>query len=207
MTLTPIDNSPHHIAPPTKLVTTVGVLAAVWCAIFAAISVWFEVTDKFATGPHAAEAEAISVMNWYVAVLKLLGVAVAVLAVTQPPKFLQPKAVGTLLWAAFSTVVIYVAGSLTQAAVMLTGVAGDAERLDLASGGMCSPFSSRPRDSESSRSHTPGAPAWESAKSCWAYAGDRLCWAASSSSSPRCSERPGCFPAERCATVHCANSA
>ncbi|WP_327149887.1 hypothetical protein [Nocardia sp. NBC_01329] len=135
MTLTPIDNSPHHIAPPTKLVTTVGVLAAVWCAIFAAISVWFEVTDKFATGPHAAEAEAISVMNWYVAVLKLLGVAVAVLAVTQPPKFLQPKAVGTLLWAAFSTVVIYVAGSLTQAAVMLTGVAGDAERLDLASGG------------------------------------------------------------------------
>ncbi|NKY33091.1 hypothetical protein HGA13_08415 [Nocardia speluncae] len=135
MALTPIDNAPQRIAAPTKIVATVGALVAVWCAIFAAISFWFEFTEKFATGPHAANADAISVMNWYVAALKLLGVAVAVLAVTQPPKFLQPKVVGTILWAAFSTVVIYVVGSLTQAAVMLTGVAGDAEHLDLASGG------------------------------------------------------------------------
>ena len=59
-----------------------------WCGVFAAISVWFEVTDRFATGPYAADAAALSVVNWYVFAMKLVGVAAAVLAVTQPPRFL-----------------------------------------------------------------------------------------------------------------------
>jgi hypothetical protein len=113
----------------------VGVLVAVWCGVFAAISVWFEVTDKFASGPYAADADALSVVNWYVAVLKLVGVAAAVLAVMEPPRFLRPNTVGVILWAGFATVTVYVAGSLAQAVAMLTGVAGDADRLDLASVG------------------------------------------------------------------------
>jgi hypothetical protein len=60
-------------------------------------------------------------------------VAAAVLAVTEPPRFLRPSTVGVLLWAAFATVTVYLAGSLGQAVAMLTGVAGDADRLDLAS--------------------------------------------------------------------------
>jgi hypothetical protein len=103
--------------------------------MFAAISVWFGVTDKFASGPHAADADALSVVNWYVAVVKLVGVAAAVLAVIEPPRFVRPSTVGVLLWAAFATVTVYVAGSLVQAVAMLTGVAGDAEHLDLASAG------------------------------------------------------------------------
>ena len=101
--------------------------------MFAAISVWFEVTDKFASGPYAADADALSVVNWYVVVIKLVGVFVALLAVTEPPRFLRPTTVGVILWAGFATVTVYVTGSLAQAAAMLTGVAGDAERLDLAS--------------------------------------------------------------------------
>ena len=116
-------------------ITAVGALVAVWCGVFAAISVWFEVTDKFASGPYAADADALSVVNWYVAVIKLFGVAAAVLAVTEPPRFLRPNTVGVMLWAGFATVTVYVAGSLAQAVAMLTGVAGDAERLDLASAG------------------------------------------------------------------------
>ncbi|MEQ7125759.1 hypothetical protein ABN034_14705 [Actinopolymorpha sp. B11F2] len=110
-----------------------GVLVAVWCAVFAAISIWFELTDKFATGPHAADADALSVVNWYVAVVKLVGVAAAVLALRPPPKHVGPRAVGMVLWAAFSTVTIYVAGSLAQAGAMLAGVAGDGDRLDASS--------------------------------------------------------------------------
>jgi hypothetical protein len=116
-------------------VTTVGALVAVWCTVFAAVSVWFEVTDKFASGPYAADADALSVVNWYVAVVKLVGVAAAVLAVTEPPRFLQPSTVGVILWAGSATLTVYVAGSLVQAAAMLTGVAGDAERIDVASAG------------------------------------------------------------------------
>ncbi len=125
----------RRLEPPSTFVTAVGALVAVWCGVFAAISVWFEVTDKFASGPHAADADALSVVNWYVTVVKLVAVAAAVLAVTEPPRLVQPSIVGVLLWAAFATVTVYVAGSLVQAVAMLTGVAGDAARLDLASAG------------------------------------------------------------------------
>jgi hypothetical protein len=35
-----------------------------------------------------------------------------------------------LLWGAFATLAVYVVGSIIQAVVMLTGVAGDAEQVD-----------------------------------------------------------------------------
>ncbi len=130
-----VEHNRRRTAPPSTFVTAVGALVAVWCGVFAAISVWFEVTGKFASGPHAADADALSVVNWFVVVVKLVGVAAAVLAVIEPPRFLRPNTVGVLLWAAFATVTVYVAGSLVQAVAMLTGVAGDADRIDLASVG------------------------------------------------------------------------
>src|SRR4051794_30605016 len=117
-------------APPGPLIVAIGVLVALWCAGFAAISVWFEVTDHFAVGRYADEATALSVVDWFVTVLKLVGAAVSLLAVSRTPRFLAPRTVGTLLWAAFATVSVYVVGSIIQAVLMLTGAAGDAEQVD-----------------------------------------------------------------------------
>ncbi|MCV2489167.1 hypothetical protein OF117_07305 [Geodermatophilus sp. YIM 151500] len=112
------------------MVVVVGLLVAVWCAGFAAISVWFELTDHFGVGQYADDATAISVVNWFVAVLKVVGAAVALLAVSRSSRFLAPRIVGTLLWAALATLAVYVVGSIAQAVVMLTGVVGDAEQVD-----------------------------------------------------------------------------
>jgi hypothetical protein len=123
------------VAAPSGFVVAVGVLVALWCAGFAAISVWFEFTDYFGVGQYADDAAALSVVNWFVTVLKVGGAAVALLAVSRTPRFLSPRLVGTLLWAAFATLAVYVAGSLVEAVVMLTGVAGDADQVDAASVG------------------------------------------------------------------------
>jgi hypothetical protein len=104
---------------------------ALWCAGFAAISVWFELTDHFGTGRYADDETAISVVNWFVVVLKLAGVVLAVLAVH--PRLVAPRTVGTLLWAACATLTVYVVGSIAQAVVMLAGIAGDADQVDAAS--------------------------------------------------------------------------
>lgn len=109
-------------------VVAVGVLVALWCVGFAAISVWFELTDYFGTGQYAQDTTAISVMNWFVAVLKLVGAAAALLSVYH--RLVAPRIVGTLLWATFATLTVYVTGSLTEAVGMLTGIAGDADRVD-----------------------------------------------------------------------------
>jgi hypothetical protein len=121
---------PRPPTPPGPFVVAVGVLVALWCAGFAAISVWFELTDYFGTGQYANDATALSVVNWFVAALKVVGAAVALLAVSRAPRFLAPRTVGTLLWAAFASLAVYVVGSISQAVVMLTGVAGDAAQVD-----------------------------------------------------------------------------
>lgn len=126
---TDLESARAGLARPSRLVTVVGVLVAAWCAAFAAVNVWFEATDKFATGPHAAEADALSVANWYVFCLKLLGVAAALLAITRQPRRPSPRIVGTVLWGAFATIAIYAVGSIGQAIALASGVTGDAEPL------------------------------------------------------------------------------
>lgn len=121
----------HDVVVPGRALVAVGVLVALWCAGFAAISVWFEVTDHFGTGRYADDKTAISVVNWFVVVLKVGGVALAILAVH--PRLVAPRTVGILLWAAVATLTVYVAGSITQAFVMLAGIAGDAHEIDTGS--------------------------------------------------------------------------
>jgi hypothetical protein len=111
-------------------VVAVGVLVALWCAGFAAINVWFELTDYFGAGRYADEATVLSVAYWSVTVLKLLGAAVALLAVSRTPRFLTPGLIGTSLWVAFGTLTVYVVGSTVQAVVLLNGGAGGAEQID-----------------------------------------------------------------------------
>ena len=118
----------HQAAAPGQGVVAVGFLLALWCAGFAAVSIWFELTDYFDTGRYADDAAALSVVNWFVVVLKLVGVVLAVLAVR--PRLVAPRGVGVLLWAAFATVTVYVIGSIGQAFVMLSGIAGDADDVD-----------------------------------------------------------------------------
>lgn len=119
------------VRPPGPFVVVVGVLVALWCVGFAAISVWLEATQFFATGEYADDAAALSVMNWLVTVIKLVGAAVALLAIRRRP--MAPRLVGTMLWAAFATLSVYVAGSVVQAVVIVAGVAGDREDFDMRS--------------------------------------------------------------------------
>src|SRR3954447_11843706 len=124
---------PPAIAPPSRGVSVVGAMTALWCAGFAAISIWFELTDYFSTGQYAQYTAGFSVVNWVVTAIKVVGVTVALLAIARRPRLLAPNLVGTLLWGAFTTITIYVLGSVMQAALMLTGVAGDADQIDAAS--------------------------------------------------------------------------
>lgn len=111
---------------PGRFVTAVGVLVALWCVAFAAVSVWLELTEHFASGEYADFVAGFSVMNWFVTAIKLAGAVVALLAVVPHPGVLVSRVVGTLLWAGFATLTIYVAGSVLQGVLMMAGVAGDA---------------------------------------------------------------------------------
>lgn len=130
------------LAPPaTPFIKVIGILIALWCAAFAVINIWFESSDYFAQGPHAADAAALSVVNWYVVAVNVLGIAVALLAIRQPRSARTATLVGMTLWAAFATIGIYVVGSLVQIITMLVGIMGDPSKLTLGSVGYVLAFS------------------------------------------------------------------
>ncbi|MFB4318142.1 hypothetical protein [Actinomadura sp. 21ATH] len=123
----------HETRPrPGIVVTVAAALVALACIGFAVVNVVFEMTDRFAEGPYAEHASAISVMNWLVVALKLLGAAVAILSVTQPPRLLSPARLGVLLWGAFTLLSVYVLGSLVQAVGIASGLMGSTDQLTMA---------------------------------------------------------------------------
>ncbi|MBC7279267.1 hypothetical protein [Nocardioides sp.] len=106
-------------------IIAVAVLMALGCLAFAAVNVVFEATDRFAEGRYAEYAAGLSVMNWVVTGLKLLGAAVALLSVSaRPIRFVTPRVMSVLLWGAFATLALDAVGSTAEAGMILAGVSG-----------------------------------------------------------------------------------
>lgn len=107
-------------------------VVAFLCVGFAAVNVYFEMTDHFADGPHAEYVSGLAVMNWLVTGLKVAGAALALLSIAEHPRFLSPALLGVSLWGAFAMLGVYALGSVAQAIGMASGVAGNADQIDLA---------------------------------------------------------------------------
>lgn len=102
------------------------------CIGFAAVNVFYEMTDHFADGPHAESASGIAVMNLLVAGLKVTGAAVALLSIVKRPRFLPPALLGVSLWGAFAMLGVYAVGNVAQAVGMASGLTGTADQIDMA---------------------------------------------------------------------------
>ncbi|HEX6447147.1 MAG TPA: hypothetical protein VF053_18785 [Streptosporangiales bacterium] len=116
-------------APPGRFVTLVGWLLALWCLGFAVVNVVFELTGRFADGPLAAYAPGVTVMDWTVAGLKVLGAVVALLAVARRRMPVSPAALTVLVWGAFALLGVYALGNVVEAVGMATGVAGSPDQI------------------------------------------------------------------------------
>jgi hypothetical protein len=106
---------------------------ALWCLGFAAVNLAFEVTGHFASGAYVHYASGLSVMDWLVAGLKALGAVVALLSVARRPRFVSSAVVTVLVWAALTTLGVYVLGSLAEAVGLGLGLIGGTGRINTAS--------------------------------------------------------------------------
>ncbi len=105
---------------------------AVWCVGFAVVNIVLENTDYLADSEYTDHAAALTVMNWLVVGLKLLGAAVALLSVAKRPPLLPPRLLGVMVWSVFATLAVYVLGGMAQALGMVLGLIGDASQVDRA---------------------------------------------------------------------------
>jgi hypothetical protein len=133
-TKSPHSDGPVSDAPaqrrPGPVVTAVGILMALWCLGFAAVNVTFEITGHFAGGAYGHYASGISVVDWLAAGLKVLGAVVALLSVAQRPRLASSDLVTVLVWAAFTTLGVYVLGAVAEAVGMGLGLIGGASQID-----------------------------------------------------------------------------
>ena len=139
MTAPHADPLARHSDRPGAAVTATGVLVALCLVGFAVVNVVFEATDHFGEGRYADYAAALTVMNWLVVFLKLVGALVAVSSLA-PRRVLPPSALTALLWGGFATLAVYVLGSVAEAIGMALGVTGTADEIDLAGIGYVSFF-------------------------------------------------------------------
>ena len=136
------EHAGNHVAgyalgtrPASPRVRAVAWLVAAWCVGFAAVNVAFETTGQFTEGAYAEYATALSVMDWTVSALKILGAAVALVSVTRRRVHVSPRLVAVMVYGAAALLGLYCLGSMVEAIGMLTGVAGDADDLTIRSVG------------------------------------------------------------------------
>ena len=119
----------HDAGSPASLdagpaVTTVGWLMAAWCLGFAAVNVAYVASGHFEDGDYAQYGAGLAVMSWLVLILKVVGAAIAVIAIRPLPRFASPRAVGVTLWGAAALLALYSVGNLVQLVGMLAGLMG-----------------------------------------------------------------------------------
>lgn len=111
-----------------KAVTAVAVLMAMWCLGFAAVNIVFEATGYFDVERFSPYATTITVMDWLVIVLKLIGATAALLTIAHP-RWIPTALIAVVLWGVFATLGVYVIGSLAEAVGILTGLMGDPDSI------------------------------------------------------------------------------
>jgi len=116
--------------PASRPVVLVAWLVAAWCLGFAAVNVAFEATGHFLDGPHAEYATGLSVMDWIVSCLKVVGAAVALLSVSQRRIPISSRRLAELIWGAAALLGLYCTGSILEAIAMLTGLGGNPDQLN-----------------------------------------------------------------------------
>ncbi|HEY6800176.1 MAG TPA: hypothetical protein VI121_06000 [Agromyces sp.] len=136
MTVTQTDAGPRSdgvgVKPASTAVTVTAIMGTLALLAFAAVNIIFEGTNHFADGPLAAYASGLTVMNWLVVGLKVLGAVVLVLSVSRWASGSTPNLMTLLLWGAFGTFAIYALGTIGEAAAMATGLAGSPDEIDAA---------------------------------------------------------------------------
>ena len=117
------------VRPARTSVRLLAWVLALACIAFAGVNVAFELTGRFEEGPLRDLAAGLSIANWFVAALKVMGAGVAVISVTRQ-SWMPPRMVNVLVWAAAGTLGVYSLGNVAQALGMAVGATGSSDQID-----------------------------------------------------------------------------
>lgn len=120
-----------RVRPAGKPVRVLAWALAIGTLAFAVVNVLFEMSGRFDEGPLSEYSTGLSVANWFVVFVKVMGAGVALLSVATRPR-VAARTVNVLIWGGAGVLGIYAIGSLGQAIGLAASTGGPAGSIDLA---------------------------------------------------------------------------
>ena len=105
------------VVPASKPIRTLAWVLALGSIAFAVVNVVFEMTGRFEEGPLSEYETGLTILNWFVAALKVGGAVVALVSVARHPQA-TARIVNLLIWGAAGTLGIYSLGNVVQAVAL-----------------------------------------------------------------------------------------
>ena len=103
-----------RVRPATYAIRTLAWVLAIGSIGFAVVNVVYEMTGRFDEGPLSEYEAGVTILNWFVAALKVIGAAVALVSVA-PQSRVPARLVNILIWGGAGTLGVYALGSVVQA--------------------------------------------------------------------------------------------
>jgi hypothetical protein len=123
------DPARRSVQPPTPAIRVLAWAVVAWCLGFAAVNLFYEASDRFTRSAYAQDATALSIINWLVVALKVLGAAVALLTVTDRWPSVSTNLRALLVWGAFALLGLYSVGNVVIALGLALGLNGSREEI------------------------------------------------------------------------------
>jgi hypothetical protein len=101
------------VPPAGRPIRVLAWLLALGSIAFAVVNVVFEMTGRFEEGPLSEYETGLTILNWFVAALKVLGAGIAVLSVAKHSR-INARFVNVLIWGAAGTLGVYSLGNIVQ---------------------------------------------------------------------------------------------
>jgi hypothetical protein len=118
MTLeTQAEATKRAVVPASKATRTLAWVLALGSVAFAVVNVVFEMTGRFEGGPLSEYEASLTIVNWFVAALKVFGAVVALVSVKRHSRA-TARLVNLLIWGAAGTLGIYSIGNVVQAVAL-----------------------------------------------------------------------------------------
>jgi hypothetical protein len=105
------------LVPANKPIRTLAWALAMGSVAFAVVNLVFEMTGRFEDGPLSEYEAGLTILNWFVAALKVFGASVALVSVAGHSRR-SARLVNVLIWGAAGTLGIYSLGNVVQAVML-----------------------------------------------------------------------------------------
>jgi hypothetical protein len=114
------------VRPVSKTIRVLAWVLALASIAFAVVNLVYEMTGRFEEGPFSEYEAGLTILNWFVAALKVFGAGIVLLSVARHSR-INARTINVLMWGAAATLGVYSLGNIVQVVALVMDPAGSGQ--------------------------------------------------------------------------------